>query len=76
MEPANKLSTLTARERDVLNLVIQGYSNDEIRFVLCCSISNVKFHISNIMLKLDAKSRTHAAYIAGCEGFIVGEPIS
>ncbi len=51
---------LTAREREVLELVSQGLSNKLIARSLQISEHTVKFHISSISTKLGASSRTEA----------------
>ena len=48
---------ISARERDVIELLVQGKSNAEIGEILCISISTVKTHLSNIYTKCGAKSR-------------------
>jgi len=48
---------LTKREIDVLKLIVQGYSNDEIADKMYISKNTVKSHIKNIYLKLDVKNR-------------------
>lgn len=58
------LFDLTEREREVLALMVQGYSNPEIAQRLVVSRSTVKFHVSNILSKLNAGSRTEAVSIA------------
>jgi NarL family two-component system response regulator LiaR len=53
-------SGLTEREREVLNLVVQGRSNQQIADALVVSLATVKAHISSILGKLQVSSRTEA----------------
>jgi two-component system, NarL family, response regulator LiaR len=62
--PQPKGVDLTDREHDVLNLMVEGISNPEIAERLIVSRATVKFHISSILSKLDASSRTEAVAIA------------
>lgn len=55
---------LTDRERDVLRLMAEGLSNREIAQQLVISSSTVKNHVSSIMGKMNAKSRTHTVALA------------
>ncbi|MEH2361239.1 response regulator transcription factor [Nostoc sp.] len=55
---------LSDRELEVLQLVGQGMSNQEISTALNISESTVKTHINRILSKLDVKDRTQAAIIA------------
>ncbi|MCE3294630.1 MAG: ATP-dependent transcriptional regulator, MalT-like, LuxR family [Crocinitomicaceae bacterium] len=51
---------MSKRELDVLNLMADGLSNEEIAGKLYISMNTVKTHSSNIFLKLDVKRRTQA----------------
>jgi NarL family two-component system response regulator LiaR len=55
---------LTARERDVLELMVKGMSNVDIAAQLCVSRSTVKFYVSSILAKLHVASRVEAATLA------------
>ena len=59
---------LTPRELDVLRMVAAGRSNQEIANGLFVSIGTVKVHVSNILSKLDVKSRVAAADYAHRHG--------
>ncbi len=55
---------LTERERDVLNLMVEGLNNSEIAEKLVVSLSTVKFHIGNIFTKLGVDNRVAAVTLA------------
>ena len=61
---------LTRREREVLEMMADGFSNKEIAAQLSISAHTVKFHISSILGKLGASSRTEAASIGLRRGLI------
>lgn len=46
-------SGLSPREREVLQLIAEGYTNKQIAEILCISIKTVQSHRSNLMQKLD-----------------------
>jgi NarL family two-component system response regulator LiaR len=54
------LFDLTERERQVLQLVVQGHSNQQIADALVISLATVKAHISSILSKLQVSSRAEA----------------
>lgn len=56
----NKLPELTRRERDVLRLLADGLSNEEIGKKLFISAETVRTHVRKAMAKLDADTRTQA----------------
>jgi NarL family two-component system response regulator LiaR len=51
---------LSKRELEILHLLAEGYSNQEIAGKLYVSLSTVKTHIQNLFEKLDVKRRTQA----------------
>lgn len=52
---------LTSREREILNLLIKGYSYKEIAAALFISVETLNSHIKNIYRKLDVHSRSKLA---------------
>ncbi len=63
-EPKMEFGDLTHREKEVLSLMVEGKSNAEISDILILSIATIKFHVSNILSKLNARSRGEAVSIA------------
>jgi NarL family two-component system response regulator LiaR len=63
-EPQATAEGLTSRELDILRLMVAGESNPDIAEELFVSRSTVKFHVSNILMKLGAATRTEAVAIA------------
>jgi DNA-binding NarL/FixJ family response regulator len=61
---------LTARELDVLKLIVAGKSNKEIASELTISEATVKTHINNILSKLSVSDRTQAATTALQRGIV------
>lgn len=56
--------TLTEREMEILLLMSEGKTNQEIADELFISIKTVKVHVSNILAKLDVQDRTQAVIYA------------
>ncbi|WUU93882.1 response regulator transcription factor [Spirillospora sp. NBC_01491] len=59
---------MTVREREVLKLVAEGGNNKQIAAALFISPKTASVHVSNILAKLGASSRTQAAAMAHREG--------
>ncbi|WP_394551461.1 response regulator [Agromyces sp. MMS24-JH15] len=64
------LDVLTDREREVLRLVGQGLTNDEIAASLVLSPLTAKTHVSRIMSKLHARDRVHLVVVAYETGLV------
>jgi DNA-binding NarL/FixJ family response regulator len=63
-------SDLSAREREVLDLIVQGKSNKEIATDLGISESTVKCHVSVILMRLNVSDRTQAVVTALQRGLV------
>ena len=61
---------LTNKELEVLELMVQGYTNNQIAGQLYMSLGTVKVHIRSILSKLCASDRTQAAVLAMRAGLI------
>ena len=70
----SKPNSLTNREEQVLKLVAQGYSNEEISKKLFLSKRTVATHVSNILGKLHLANRTQAALYALRQGLVSLHP--
>jgi DNA-binding NarL/FixJ family response regulator len=64
------LSALTSRERDILALVAEGRSNQQIAETLVISERTARTHVSHVLRKLNLTSRTQAALVAIREGLV------
>jgi DNA-binding CsgD family transcriptional regulator len=65
-------SGLTRREVEVVRLVAMGHTNREIARELFLSPRTVEMHVGSILLKLDCRSRAHAARRASELGLVLG----
>jgi two-component system NarL family response regulator len=61
---------LSARELEVLKLLVEGKSNQEAATALSISESTIKFHVNHILAKLGAADRTQAVIIALRRGLV------
>ncbi|MFE4670484.1 response regulator [Streptomyces sp. NPDC056716] len=69
-DPSPRLNALTDREREVMRLVAQGLTNDEIATRLVLSPATAKTHVSRIMTKLDVRDRSQLVVLAYESGMI------
>jgi len=69
-EEEKKLGTLTEREREVYQLMCQGYTNLEISARLFITEGTAKRHVSNILSKLGSKNRVEAVIQSGQKGYL------
>ncbi len=67
---AEKPAPLTAREKEILSLMAQGYANSEIALELGVSEKTVKNHISSILRKMNVRDRTAAVVAALRRGIV------
>jgi DNA-binding NarL/FixJ family response regulator len=68
--PPESLAELTAREREVMALAAEGYSNDDIAARLYLSTHTVRTHIHRTMMKLHARDRAQLVVIAYQTGLV------
>ncbi len=71
-EPHRERGTteLSARQQEILQLIAEGATNEEIALRLYLSRHTVKQHTSALYRKLGARNRTHAVQAARCRGLI------
>lgn len=70
-----RISVLTPREREVLDLLSRGLTGEEIAKQLVLSPETVRTHARNAMTRLEAKTRVHAIAIALRQGDISGSDL-
>jgi NarL family two-component system response regulator LiaR len=63
-KPEKNDPNLTEREKKILELMVEGLSNNEIAERLVIGQATVKFHVGNVLSKLDVNSRTEAVILA------------
>ena len=67
---ADESPALTEREREVVRLIAEGLTNREIGQAIYVSESTVKFHVHNLMRKLDVHHRAEVAYAGSRLGLL------
>jgi DNA-binding NarL/FixJ family response regulator len=67
-----RMPSLSKREREIMDLLSQGLTGEDVAERLFLSSETVKTHIRNAMSKLEAHTRVHAVAIALREGYITG----
>jgi len=70
-----RIAELRPREREVLELMVAGMRNREIADRLFITIRTVKFHVSNILRKLDVQSRAEVIILAHNAGMSAPEDV-
>ncbi|MGP6172930.1 response regulator [Corynebacterium sp. A21] len=68
--PHPGLLDLTPREREILQLMAQGYNNDEIAEAEFVSMATVKTHVRHILMKTGSRDRVHAVLFAYRTGLV------
>ena len=69
-QPNSRVGSLTPRERDVLAMISQGFSNKSIARTLEISPETVKTHVKRIFSKLAVNTRTEAVFRAASLGLL------
>jgi DNA-binding NarL/FixJ family response regulator len=71
-QATQRMPSLSKREREIMDLLSQGLTGEDVAERLVLSSETVKTHIRNAMGKLEANTRVHAVAIALREGYISG----
>jgi DNA-binding NarL/FixJ family response regulator len=69
-DTTQRMPALSKREREIMDLLAQGLTGEDVAERLVLSSETVKTHIRNAMAKLEASTRVHAIAIALREGYI------
>ncbi len=68
--PVSAYDSLSAREKEVLKLIAEGYKNREIAELLCISLKTVEKHRANLMKKLDLHNAAALTSLALEKGLV------
>jgi DNA-binding NarL/FixJ family response regulator len=71
-QTTQRMPSLSKREREIMDLLAQGLTGEDVAERLVLSSETVKTHIRNAMSKLEAHTRVHAVAIALRQGYITG----
>jgi DNA-binding NarL/FixJ family response regulator len=71
-QATQRMPSLSKREREIMDLLSQGLTGEDVAQRLVLSSETVKTHIRNAMSKLEAHTRVHAVAIALRQGYISG----
>lgn len=69
LDPRSELG-VTKRQGEILTLIADGHTNDEIAAILGIAPQTVKFHITDLLARMDARSRAHAVSLGFRAGFL------
>jgi DNA-binding NarL/FixJ family response regulator len=69
-EISHEAEQLTERQREILQLIVEGRGNKEMADILHVSVKTVEFHRSRIMIKLNVKSAAELSKVALQQGLI------
>jgi DNA-binding NarL/FixJ family response regulator len=72
-DTTQRMPSPSKREREIMDLLAQGLTGEDVAERLVLSSETVKTHIRNAMSKLEAHTRVHAVAIALRQGFISGD---
>ena len=70
LRPPSEQGFLSSRQRDVLCLVAEGLSNQEIGSKLCVTVETVKTHVRHVLERLGARNRAHAVRLASQQNLL------
>ena len=71
---AHSITSLSERELEILTLVAEGRTDNEIAIRLCMSAKSVSWYVKEIRARLGARSRAHAVALAMRQGILSGKP--
>ena len=71
---AHSITSLSERELEILSLVAEGRTDNEIGIRLCMSAKTVSWYVKEIRARFGARSRTHAVALAMRQGILSAKP--